>query len=171
MSLKSKIIDYLSNIMVSHIQRYNHNLYWKRRTLVVDPNSSTPFLLKAYYFFYIKKCDAFNCASMGTNIGSGAHFSTPPILHHGINGIIISHKATIGSNCMIFQQVTMAERGGLGPTIGDNCFIGAGAKIIGGVTIGDNVKIGANAVVTKDIPSNCSAVGVPAKVVKIKSQK
>ena len=52
--------------------------------------------------------------------------------------------------------------------VGDNCRFGLGVRIFGSVTIGDNVNIGANAVVTKDIPSNCVAVGIPAKVIKCK---
>jgi serine O-acetyltransferase len=50
------------------------------------------------------------------------------------------------------------------PKIGDNVFIGAGARILGGITIGDNVQIGANAVVLKDVPSGATAVGVPARI-------
>lgn len=56
--------------------------------------------------------------------------------------------------------------GGGTPVIGDNCKIGAGAKILGGVVVGDNVFIGANAVVTHDVPSNCVVGGVPAKIIK-----
>ena len=103
---------------------------------------------------------------MGTDLNSGAQFASRPILPHHLNGIIISHYAKIGKNCVIYQQVTIAEDGNQhAATIGDNVSIGAGAKILGNITIGDNVKIGANAVVTKDIPSNCVAVGVPARII------
>jgi len=99
-------------------------------------------------------------------LNGGAQFATPPDLPHHLNGIIISYYAKIGKNCTILQQVTIAQdQEGKAATIGDNVVIGAGAKILGGVTIGDNVRIGANAVVTKDIPSNSIAVGVPAKVI------
>lgn len=69
----------------------------------------------------------------------------------------------------IFQGVTIGLKKNLGeyPTIGDNVQIGAGAKILGKITIGDNVRIGANAVVLTDVPSNCIAVGIPAKIKKI----
>ena len=94
----------------------------------------------------------------------GACFASPPNLPHHLNGIIVSHYAQIGKNCTIFQLVTIAQdENNKAATIGNNVIIGAGAKIIGDITIGDNVKIGANAVVTKDIPSNCTAVGIPAK--------
>ena len=84
----------------------------------------------------------------------------------------LSMNCQIGKNCVIMQQVTIGSnhltKGDLeggSPVIGDNVFIGAGAQIIGSVKIGNNVKIGAGAVVIADIPSNSTAVGVPAKVV------
>lgn len=89
-----------------------------------------------------------------------ATFMEPPVLSHMLNGIIVSYGAKIGKNCVINQQVTIGQGITGHPTIGNNVFIGAGARIIGGVTIGDNVKIGANAVIVKDIPSNCTVVGV-----------
>ena len=80
-------------------------------------------------------------------------------------------RANIGKNCRVQQQTTIGYRGGFKgggvPTLGDNVYVGAGAKILGEVKIGDNAKIGANAVVLKDIPNNALAVGVPAKVKKI----
>lgn len=91
-------------------------------------------------------------------------------MQHGLNGIIVSHYATIGANAWIAQQVTIGQdiAKNVAPTIGDNVIIGAGAKIFGDVRIGDNVTIGANAVVTHDIPSNCICGGIPAKVIKQK---
>jgi serine O-acetyltransferase len=97
-----------------------------------------------------------------TKIGSGlviGHFS----------GIFVSEKSVIGKNCTIAQGVTVgkANRGknkGY-PTIGDNVYIGAGAKIIGKVKVGDNVAIGANCVVTKDVPDNAVVAGVPGKII------
>ncbi len=114
--------------------------------------------------------DAFNNASLGTDIGFGASFATPPHLQHGLNGIIVSHYAHIGKDAWIAQQVTIGQAidKNVAPTIGNNVIIGAGAKIMGDITIGDNVTIGANAVVTKNIPSNCVVGGVPAKIIKYK---
>lgn len=155
----------LFRFMLSRIQHYDHNKYWKMRNEVVNPNSKVPKMIRLFYLYRIKRMDAFNNASMGTDLGNGAHFEEPPILWHGLNGIIISHYAKLGRNCQIHQHVTIGEKQHKAATIGDNCFIGAGAVIIGDVNIGDNVTIGANAVVTKDIPSNSTAVGVPAKVV------
>ena len=158
--------NWFTRILLSRLRRYDHKKYWIMRNEVTNPYSQKPKWLRYIYLYRIKKSDTFNNASMGTDMGQGAVFSTPPHLLHGLNGIIIGHSATIGSNVTICQQVTIMN-GPLGlPIIGDNCFIGAGAKILGNVTVGDNVKIGANAVVTKNVPSNCTVVGVPAKVVK-----
>lgn len=84
------------------------------------------------------------------------------------NGVVIHPDARIGPNCLIFQQVTIGTRGRHGaPVIGGHVDIGAGAKILGTINIGDNVCIGANAVVLTDVPSNSSAVGIPAVIKKL----
>jgi serine O-acetyltransferase len=94
---------------------------------------------------------------------------------HGIYGIFISGGAVIGKNCILFQQVTIGSnmlidsKGFGSPVIGDNCLIGAGAKIIGNVKIGNNCRIGANAVVTTDLPDN--SVCVAGKPVIVKKEK
>ncbi len=97
-----------------------------------------------------------------TKIGSGF-----VIGHFG--GIVVSDKAVIGNNCTISHGVTIgkANRGkNLGhPTIGDNVYMGAGAKIIGNIKVGNNVVIGANCVVTKDVPDNAVVASVPGKVI------
>jgi serine O-acetyltransferase len=89
-------------------------------------------------------------------------------------GLFIQHgwstgigAKSIGSNCWINQGVLIGyseknER----PTIEDNVYIYAGAKVLGGITIGSYSKIGANAVVVKDVPKNCTVVGIPAYIVK-----
>ena len=82
------------------------------------------------------------------------------------NGVVIHEDAVIGADCMIMQQVTIGMIGdGEVPTIGNRVYIGAGAKIIGKLTVGDGARIGANAVVTKDVPPGCTAIGIPARVV------
>ena len=156
------IYSYLMGLIL----HYNEDSYWKMRQEVVNPESKKCTLVRLWYLYRIKRSDAFNNASMGTNLNSGAQFATKPNLPHHLNGIIVSHYAKIGKNCTILQQVTIAQdEHNKAATIGDNVMIGAGAKIIGNVTIGDNVKIGANAVVVKDIPSNCTAVGVPERII------
>lgn len=93
---------------------------------------------------------------LNCQIGGGLKLTHP-------NGIVIHPKASIGVNCLIFQQVTITAR----VKIGNHVDIGAGAKIIGAVSIGDYAKIGANAVVLNDVPAGATAVGIPAKVVKL----
>lgn len=109
--------------IMSHIQHYNKKKYWRRRNLVIDPNAKCCILKKLYYLYYIKKCDAFNNCSFGTNLNAGAKFATAPNLLHGPNGIIIGHDVTVGKNAVICQQVTIQHGGGC--TIGDNVMYGA----------------------------------------------
>ena len=98
----------------------------------------------------------------GCVIGVKAQFGKGLVIMHPV-GVVINSKVVTGERVVIESGVVIGDEKGLSPTIGNDVFIGAGAKIIGGVTIGDNVKIGANAVVVKDIPSNCTALGIPAK--------
>lgn len=112
------------------------------------------------------------CWLEGSYIGVNAEISNKIILPHGMKSIFISGGAKIGNNCTIYQQVTIGSNLIVGsksygfPTIGNNCIIGAGAKIIGNVTIGDNVRIGANAVVVEDIPSNSIVVLNKPRIIK-----
>lgn len=94
------------------------------------------------------------------DIGEGFYIG-----HFG--GIILNGEVKIGKNCSIGAGVVVGTKGlgdGGVPIIGDNVYIGVGAKILGGIKIGDNARIGANAVVLTDIPDNATAVGIPAKV-------
>lgn len=158
--------NYFIKRIMGMVQHYDPEKYWKRREIVVDPNNKTPKIIKLFYLYYIKKCDAFNNASLGTDINQGAIFENRPELPHGLNGIIVHLKAHIGLNAVIWQQVTIGSSGGGTPYIGDNCKIGAGAKILGGVRIGDNVTIGANTVVTKDVPDNALVVGAGMRIIE-----
>ncbi len=92
-------------------------------------------------------------------------------LPNSLNGVFINRHARIGANVVIYQQVTLgnnfANRPKEAPTIGDQVVIGAGAKVVGGVTIGDRAVIGANSVVSKNIPPDSVAVGVPARILKL----
>ncbi len=94
-----------------------------------------------------------------SNIGRGL------FIQHGRSCII---NATIGDNGWINQQVTIGyiDETERVPTFGNNVRVGAGAKVFGGISLGDNVRVGANAVVIKDVPANCTVVGVPAYIVK-----
>lgn len=157
----------IARIIREHTQHYDEKKYWTRRKEVINPTSEVPKIIRLYWLYYLKKCDAKNCASMGTNLGSGAIFKDNPILVHGLYNKIVHAKAVVGRNCTIHQNVTIGSdgRGGV-PVIGDNVFIGAGAVIVGPIKVGDNVIIGANAFVNKDVPSNCTVGGVPAMILK-----
>ncbi|GEM_PF-224915 len=103
----------------------------------------------------------------GAWISLEADIASAPCFPHGMAGVFISGGVTIGHNSVIFQQVTigsntLADATRLGaPLIGDCCYIGAGAKIIGGIAIGHHVRIGANAVVHRDTPDNCVVTNGP----------
>lgn len=102
----------------------------------------------------------------GGYVGNGAQFSVSPPYPTVSHGVYISRYAVIGANCRIYQNVTIGEVERKAPTVGDNCLIGAGAILVGGIRIGDNVKIGAGAVVHTDIPDNCTVVPPPARIIE-----
>jgi serine O-acetyltransferase len=85
------------------------------------------------------------------------------IPHYG--NIVVNANARAGNNCRIHSGTNIGEAKGLSPTIGNNVYIGPGAKIAGGIIIGDNVLIAANAVVVKDVPDNVTVGGIPAKII------
>lgn len=140
----------------SLVQHYDHKKYWRWREKVTSGKGSK--LNRAILIYKLKRMDAKNCASTGIHFKKSASFASPPNLPHGLYGIIISHNAVIGENVTIYHQVTIGQGNGGAPTIGNNVYIGAGAKIIGGIKIGNNVKIGANCVVFMDVPDNCTVV-------------
>jgi serine O-acetyltransferase len=103
-------------------------------------------------------------------IGRGAEFGPGFVLIHS-TGVVINGAVRGGSGVHIEHQVTIGAERRQAPLLGDNVFIGAGAKIIGGVTIGDGARIGANAVVLQDVPANHTAVGVPARTIDASPQQ
>lgn len=109
----------------------------------------------------------------GIEIHPGAKIGKGLFIDHGM-GVVIGETAEIGDNCIIYQGVTLGgtgkDHGKRHPTLGNNVMVGAGARVLGPFRVGDNVKIAANAVVLKAIPDNCTAVGVPARVVRCNGQ-
>lgn len=102
----------------------------------------------------------YHCDIAGAAKIKGVYFC-----HEGF-GVVIHPLAKIGKGTVIQHRVTIGEKEtGCVPVIGKNCFIGAGAIVIGGITIGDNVRIGAGSVVTRSIPDGCTVVGVPARII------
>lgn len=96
-----------------------------------------------------------------TKIGYGLYIG------HGL-GVVINPLTVIGNNCNISQFLSIGSNHGTPAIIGDNVYIGPHVSIVENVKIGNNVTIGAGAVVTKDIPANMTAAGVPAKVISDK---
>jgi serine O-acetyltransferase len=110
----------------------------------------------------------------GIEIHPGAKIGKGLFIDHGM-GVIIGETAEIGDNCTIYQGVTLGgtgkDKGKRHPTLGNNVMVGAGAKILGPFKVGDNAKVGSNALVLSEVPANATAVGVPARVVRINGEK
>jgi serine O-acetyltransferase len=110
----------------------------------------------------------------GIEIHPGAKIGRKFFIDHGM-GVVIGETTIIGDGVTLYQGVTLGgtgkERGKRHPTIGNNVVISAGAKVLGSITIGNNVIIGAGAVVINDVPDDCTVVGVPGRIVKIKGEK
>ncbi|MGC9505586.1 serine O-acetyltransferase [Baaleninema sp.] len=104
----------------------------------------------------------------GIEIHPGATIGEGVFIDHGM-GVVIGETAIIGDGCLIYQGVTLGgtgkESGKRHPTLGENVVVGAGAKVLGNLQIGNNVRIGAGSVVLRDVPSDCTVVGVPGRVV------
>src|SRR5262249_15427833 len=109
-------------------------------------------------------CNKFNASTMGCIIGRGADFGPRFVLIHS-TGVVINGQVRGGSGIHIEHQVTIGAERRSCPRLGDDVFIGAGAKIVGPVVIGSHTRIGANAVVVADVPDYAAAVGVPARIV------
>ena len=95
-------------------------------------------------------------------------------IDHG-TGVVIGETAVVGDDCTIYQGVTLGgtgkDKGKRHPTLGNGVMVGAGAKVLGPINIGDNTRIAAGAVVLSDTPSDCTAVGVPARIVRIGGER
>ena len=99
---------------------------------------------------------------MRANIGGGLYIAHP-------SGTVISVEE-MGNNCSIIASVTIGMRNEWSfPRIGDNVFIGAGARVLGSIDVGDEAVIGANAVVINDVPAGATVVGIPARIVRGRS--
>lgn len=126
------------------------------------------FCYKRKMFFLARLISQLSRHFTGIEIHPGAKIGKGLFIDHGM-GVVIGETAEIGDNVVMYHGVTLGgtgkNKGKRHPTVGNNVTIGSGAKILGPITLGDNSKIGANAVVLKDIPANCTAVGIPAKIV------
>lgn len=105
----------------------------------------------------------------GIEIHPGARIDSGVFIDHGM-GVVIGETAIIGHRCLLYQGVTLGGTGKVigkrHPTLQANVVVGAGAKILGAITIGSNTRIGAGSVVLRDVPSDCTVVGIPGRVVQ-----
>lgn len=128
-------------------------------------NTGNKIMYLLYFVKYKRMCYDLKIDIKPNNLGPGFR-----LMHLG-SLVRVKKNCTIGRNCTMLPGVVIGNKRLNGDdswvTIGDNCYIGLGAKIFGEVHIGNNVIIGANAVVTKDIPDNCIVGGIPAKILKV----
>ncbi|WP_420805842.1 serine O-acetyltransferase [Neosynechococcus sphagnicola] len=102
----------------------------------------------------------------GIEIHPGAQIGKGVCIDHGM-GVVIGETAIVGDYTLIYQGVTLGGKGKqMGkrhPTVGQHVVVGAGAKVLGNIQIGDHARIGAGSIVLRDVPSHCTAVGVPGR--------
>ena len=106
----------------------------------------------------------------GCVIGRSADFGPGFVLVHSL-GVVINTSVKGGGHVVIEHQVTIGAEKDTAPTLGDNVFIGAGAKVLGDIRLGSNVKVGANAVVLEDVPDGATVAGVPARIVGMSTEE
>ncbi|MFI3226744.1 MAG: serine O-acetyltransferase EpsC [Clostridia bacterium] len=132
------------------------------------------FLFIHHLKFLARVFSQFSRFLTGIEIHPGATIGKRLFIDHGM-GIVIGETAEIGNDVTLFHQVTLGGTGkSVGkrhPTIENNVMISTGAKILGAVVVGENTKIGANAIILGDIPKNATAVGLPAKIVKLDGER
>ena len=121
------------------------------------------------HFFLARYLSQRSARRTGIEIHPGATVGRGLFIDHG-HGVVIGETAIVGDNVTLYQGVTLGgtgkESGKRHPTIGNNVMISAGAKVLGSFEIGDNCKIGAGSVVLSPVPSNCTVVGIPGRIVK-----
>jgi len=126
--------------------------YWRSRSGIIAALLCKWLLLRYYFWSAVSGAEI----PIATKIGGGLLIPHP-------NGVIIHPDSIIGVNCLILQQVTLANTSAGAPVIEGHVDIGAGAKILGAIRIEAHARIGANAVVVRDVPAGAVAKGVPAR--------
>ena len=132
------------------------------------------FLYRNRLFFLARLVSQWSRCWTGIEIHPGAKIGRRLVIDHGM-GIVIGETAEIGDDCLLYHGVTLGgtgkDQGKRHPTLGNNVMVSAGAKVLGPFRVGDNSRIAANAVVLSEIPPEATAVGVPARVVRIAGEK
>ena len=128
------------------------------------------WLFEHKHFFLARWVSQRGRHKTGIEIHPGAKIGKCLFIDHGM-GIVFGETAEIGDNCTIYHGVTLGgtgkDTGKRHPTLGNNVMVGSGAKVLGPFTVGDNARIAAGAVVLSAVPEDCTAVGVPAHVVRV----
>ena len=132
------------------------------------------FFYKRGHYFIARWISQRCVRKTGIEIHPGAKIGRRLVIDHGV-GIVIGETAEIGDDVLIYQGVTLGgtgkDTGKRHPTIGHRVMISAGAKVLGPFKVGDNSRIAAGAVVLREVPPDCTVVGVPAKIVRRGGEK
>jgi serine O-acetyltransferase len=141
--------------------------------MLVSDGSAAQLMYRAMRFCQTHHCRMLaailyrlNGSITHATIGRNADMAPGFVILHSV-GVVINSNVRAGRNLVIHHGVTLGEVRHKSPILGDNVYIGAGAKVIGGLRIGSHVRIGANAVVTKDVPDGATVVGIPARIVRM----
>lgn len=177
------MLDFLK-IMARDVQLIKKSDPAARNTLEILLTYPTLRAIRCYrlaHWFYQRKnftiariISQWARSKTGIEIHPGAKIGKGLFIDHGM-GVVIGETAVIGDNCLLYQGVTLGgtgkDKGKRHPTLKNNVLVGAGAKVLGPFTVGNNVKIAANAIVLNAIPDNCTAVGVPAHIVRMNGKR
>lgn len=190
-SLKENFVSFIKELLLRSVEIMGMISYIKEEIQVIrerDPaikSNMEVFLYPSFkaiisyriaHKFYVKKhyflarwISQRAVRKTGIEIHPGATIGKGLFIDHG-SGVIIGETAELGDNVTLYQGVTLGgtgkEQGKRHPTLRDNVMVSAGAKVLGSFTIGENSKIGAGSVVLKEVPPNCTVVGVPGRIVK-----
>ena len=145
----------------------------KLEVFLLYPGVHATMYHQAAHFCYCHKMK-FLARTISQWIHPGAKIGRRLVIDHGM-GIVIGETAEVGDDCLIYHGVTLGgtgkDQGKRHPTIGNNVLLSTGSKVLGPFKVGDGARIAANAVVLKEVPEDATAVGVPARVVRIAGEK
>lgn len=149
-------------MLLDWLVKRNIGDWWDLKVHMAEKRFLTKYVSKHYFRIMDRNV---------ARIMPAAKFKSKPALPHGLSGIFVSSGSRVRHNAVIFHQVTIGSVTTLdskkygSPIIGDNCYIGAGAKIVGRIKVGNNVIIGANIVVYDDVPDNSIVTNGPQCVI------